>query len=136
MLAHPRTIYRVAEINGEIVGLVVLYRGVDDDEANLSAIYVTQTVFGKGIGQALFDTALFELGDKPVRVTVAPYNQRAIAFYRRNGFEDVADSQGRAYFDGANCWILWQLAAQLRHRVIHRNANCSTNSWDGAAEVP
>jgi len=102
MLAHPRTIYRVAEIDGEIVGLVVLYRGADDGEANLSAIYVTPTVFGKGVGQALLDTALLELGDKPVRVTVAPYNRRAIAFYRRNGFEDVADSEGTYRIDGGN----------------------------------
>jgi ribosomal protein S18 acetylase RimI-like enzyme len=102
MLAHPRTIYRVAEINGEIVGLVVLYRGADDGEANLSAIYVTPTMFSKGIGQALLDTALSELGDKPIRVTVAPYNQRAIAFYHRNGFEDVADSEGTYRIDGGS----------------------------------
>jgi len=100
MLAHPRTIYRVAEVDGQIVGLVCLFRGVDDGEANLSAIYVTPTVFGKGVGQALLDAALSELGNKPVRVTVAPYNQRAITFYHRNGFEDVAGTEGTYRIDG------------------------------------
>jgi len=94
MLAHPRTIYRIAEVDGQIVGLVCLFRGMDDGEANLSAIYVAPTQFGNGIGQALLDAALSELGSKPVRVTVAPYNHRAIAFYHRNGFEEVPDSEG------------------------------------------
>jgi ribosomal protein S18 acetylase RimI-like enzyme len=45
---------------------------------------VTRAAHGTGIGQALLDEVL---GEEPAMLWVAKENPRAIAFYRRNGFE-------------------------------------------------
>jgi GNAT superfamily N-acetyltransferase len=57
-------------------------------ELNLFSIYVLARDHGTGLGQLLLDAAI---GDTPAQLWVLDGNDRANAFYRRNGFE----------FDGA-----------------------------------
>ena len=57
-------------------------------DRQLFSIYVTAPRHGAGVGQALLDATA---GDAPAMLWVARDNPRAVAFYRRNGFE----------FDGA-----------------------------------
>ena len=57
-------------------------------EQQLYMVYVAAAHHGSGAGQALLDAVL---ADRPALLWVAKENPRAIAFYRRNGFE----------FDGA-----------------------------------
>jgi len=53
-------------------------------ERQLFSLYAAKAVHGTGVGQALLDHVL---GDSPAMLWVAAQNPRAIAFYRRNGFE-------------------------------------------------
>lgn len=57
-------------------------------ELQLYSLYVASANHGTGLGQELFTAVL---GQQPASLWVAKDNPRAIAFYRRNGFE----------FDGA-----------------------------------
>ena len=53
-------------------------------DRQLYNIYVSHAAHGIGVGQALLDGVL---GEEPAMLWVAKENPRAIAFYRRNGFE-------------------------------------------------
>ncbi|MBN6749417.1 GNAT family N-acetyltransferase [Micrococcus luteus] len=96
VLAHPREEISVlvAEQDGALVGFA--WAGPSHGPATeqppraltLYAIYVLTAQHGTGLGQALLDRTL---GSEPAMLWVALENPRAIAFYRRNGFE----------FDGA-----------------------------------
>lgn len=77
----------VAELDGEIVGFASTAPARDDDpprEVELATIYLLAAHHGSGLGQALLDAAV---ADRPVSLWVLDDNPRAIAFYRRNGFE-------------------------------------------------
>jgi ribosomal protein S18 acetylase RimI-like enzyme len=53
----------------------------------IQAIYVLPTYQGQGAGKRLMQTALDWLGDKkPVKLSVATYNEKAMTFYRSLGF--------------------------------------------------
>jgi ribosomal protein S18 acetylase RimI-like enzyme len=77
----------VAEREDEIVGFAGAGLSRDDNsprELELWSIYLLAAHHGSGLGQGLLDAAL---GDRPASLWVLADNPRAIAFYRRNGFE-------------------------------------------------
>ena len=104
---NPRedVIVRVAERDGEIIGFGVAGRPIGPfaDEAprdrHLYMLYLAAAHHGGGAGQALLDAVL---GDEPAQLWVAKDNPRAIAFYRRNGFE----FDGIEYVDDATGGIV------------------------------
>src|SRR5690349_8406218 len=51
----------------------------------LWGLYVDRSLLGSGLGQQLLDWAV---GDLPAQLWRAKGNERAAAFYRRNGFRD------------------------------------------------
>ncbi|GAA1916858.1 GNAT family N-acetyltransferase [Microbacterium aoyamense] len=83
-------VVQVAESGGELVGFAFVGPAFGPEGADLPrdrhlySIYVRDSHHGTGIGQALLDAAL---GDGPAMLWVAKENPRAIAFYRRNGFD-------------------------------------------------
>ena len=77
----------VAEVDGNIVGFASTAPARDEDpprELELATIYLLTAHHGSGLGQALLDATL---GDRAASLWVLDENPRAIAFYRRNGFE-------------------------------------------------
>ena len=92
LLEDPRPEWniRVAERDGETIGFAFAGPSIGPDaedlprERQLYMIYVAAAHHGTGAGQALLDAVL---GDAPAMLWVAKENPRAIAFYRRNGFE-------------------------------------------------
>ncbi len=54
-------------------------------EHELWGLYVDRSLLGSGLGQALLDWAVADL---PAQLWRAKGNERAAAFYRRNGFRD------------------------------------------------
>jgi GNAT superfamily N-acetyltransferase len=77
----------LAEVDGELVGFACA--GPDRTVhgllgLELYAIYVRRAWHGSGLGQALLGAAI---GDQACSVWVLENNQRALAFYARNGFQ-------------------------------------------------
>ena len=95
--ADPRYGFRVAEVDGEIVGYLKLGPSalpVDTDKRalELRQIYVLKAHHGSGIAAALSEWAIDEArrgGFEELYLTVYVDNHRARRFYDRYGFEAV-----------------------------------------------
>mgnify|MGYP000073370267 CR=1 FL=1 len=81
---------RIAELQGQIIGFGFAGPGVGPEgqelprERQLFNLYVSAAHHGQGVGQALLDATA---GVGPAMLWVAKDNLRAVAFYRRNGFD-------------------------------------------------
>ncbi len=81
---------RVAESDGRIIGFAFAGPAFDPEargmprELQVYNLYLTAAHHGMGAGQALLDAVI---GARPAMLWVAKANPRAVAFYRRNGFE-------------------------------------------------
>lgn len=86
-------LYMVAEDDrGEIIGMISPYR--DENVQRIGAIYVAKEHHGSGVAQLLMDRILSWADPKrPIELQVASYNERAKAFYRKQGFKEVEDSE-------------------------------------------
>lgn len=83
--ATPQARLWVAEDDSGIGGFC-LARKIDGTH-RIQALYVLVAYQGQGIGKRLMQAALDWLGAaQQVKLTVASYNDRAIAFYQRLGF--------------------------------------------------
>lgn len=80
---------RVGIRDGEAVGIAMAGEafGAEAEDVprgrQLFILYVLESEYGSGLGQALLDAVL---GDDPAMLWVAERNPRAIRFYERNGF--------------------------------------------------
>jgi diamine N-acetyltransferase len=99
-LADPRAVFLVAEVDGAPAGYAKLLadaapdcvRGPDPIE--LVRLYALQEWLGAGIGAALMGASLDAAkrrGNGSIWLGVWERNTRAIAFYRKWGFEDVGE---------------------------------------------
>ncbi len=92
-----QTVEYVAELNQQIIGLVVAGPSVDPDAPNdcsvgeIHAIYVDPGWWGSGVGHALHQQAIAafsEAGCSEATLWVLHGNDRAINFYCRQGWKD------------------------------------------------
>lgn len=100
--------YRVArDKDSKLVGFCMASRG---DEINeIDALYLLNGTQGKGLGSKLMQDMLDWLGDdKPTRLEVVEYNQKAIDFYKNFGFELTEES--------AKVWIEPVKAIEMRRK--------------------
>ena len=83
----------VAVLDGVVVGLAVARRGPGPQR--LEALYVDAPQRGRGAGTGLM-AALDSFFDphRPVELGVAAFNDGAMRFYARHGFEEVPGAQG------------------------------------------
>jgi len=90
---NPDALYRVAVSNqGEIVGIIAPFR--NEATQRVGAIYVAKAYQGTGLAQKLMDQIIaWADPHRPLELEVASYNERAKAFYRKYGFEEVTDSE-------------------------------------------
>lgn len=91
ILKDPSQFYRLAEINGEIVGFIHVTTKANDIKY-VEAVYTRPETFGTGIGAKLMDAADEWIGDGEVKLEVATYNERAKRFYEKRGFEEIPGS--------------------------------------------
>lgn len=76
----------VAKVAGKVVGFVD--SNIEDGKRYVSAMYVDPETQGKGIGSKLMQKALAWHGrDADIFLEVVAYNQKAINFYKKFGFE-------------------------------------------------
>lgn len=78
----------VAKVAGEVVGFVD--PSIEEGQRRIGAIYVSPEAQGIGIGGKLMRQALDWHGrDEDIYLEVVSYNQNAIGFYERFGFEQT-----------------------------------------------
>ena len=81
-----RSTYHVAEFEGDVVGFAIAGPPREADpprDWELALLYQYARAHGSGTGQSLLDASV---GDRPAFLWTAEGNERAQAFYRRNGF--------------------------------------------------
>jgi ribosomal protein S18 acetylase RimI-like enzyme len=90
---NPDALYRVAVSDrDEIIGMIAPFR--NETVQRVGAIYVAKEYHGSGLAQALMDEIIaWKDPRRPLELTVATYNERAKAFYRKYGFKEINDSE-------------------------------------------
>ncbi|MBC7881237.1 MAG: GNAT family N-acetyltransferase [Anaerolineae bacterium] len=98
-IADPRSTFLIAEMNQAAVGYSKLFRGeapgcipTQSAVIEIARFYSTQEYVGRGVGPTLMQACLHEAvrsGFQTVWLGVWEKNPRAIAFYRKWGFEPV-----------------------------------------------
>ena len=71
-----------------------------EEGAEIAALHTRPETHGTGLGQAMLDAALEQIGNRPVYLWAFRKNRRALRFYEKNGL--IPDGQERvSEFDGA-----------------------------------
>ncbi|MFW0754194.1 GNAT family N-acetyltransferase [Pseudomonas sp. H11T01] len=103
---------RVILREGEVIGYsLVSYRpdtlGVAqaDNVPELTRCYLSASHHGTGAAQFLLNSTLRCI-EGPIRLTVSEANERAIRFYRRNGFETVGETTFQCGADLHRDWVM------------------------------
>jgi RimJ/RimL family protein N-acetyltransferase len=89
----PDIMYRIAkDEKGNIVGLAMSHR--DKEAQHIGALYIDKNYYGTGLAQRLMDEIIaWADPTQPLELEIATYNERAKAFYRKYGFEEVKGSE-------------------------------------------
>ena len=85
--SEPPRVLGAFDENGAVVGWITVGQARDDDapcERELWVLNVSKEHHGTGVAQELLSR---ELGPGPVYLWVVQGNDRAVAFYRKHGFE-------------------------------------------------
>lgn len=100
-LANPDRVYRLAERDGALVGYCKIALSCGFPEyargqrvMELKQLYTAADATGGGIGKTMMDWAMEQFaarGADEVQISVYAYNDGAHRFYRRYGFDKVAD---------------------------------------------
>ncbi|PDP87301.1 hypothetical protein CQJ94_12485 [Glycomyces fuscus] len=80
---------RVVRCRGGIVGFLCGRR--EGEVANLGPMYLLREAQGGGLGGRLMNVFLDRVGESPARLWVTTYNEGAIRFYQRYGFEATGE---------------------------------------------
>lgn len=90
----PEHLHQIALDGGKIVGIVHASR--HESTQHLGALYVDKAYYGTGLAQQLMDHVVAWLEPSlPTDLQVAVYNERAKAFYRKYGFEEIPGTEER-----------------------------------------
>ncbi|MEV8626196.1 GNAT family N-acetyltransferase [Streptomyces sp. NPDC051079] len=85
VIRHPELLFcRVVRSGAQIVGVLC---GRRDTVVGLGPMYLLDEAQGQGTGRRLMDEFLAWADDVPMRLWVTEYNERAVRFYERYGFE-------------------------------------------------
>lgn len=81
----------IARQNDKIIGISFPYIE-ETGRHRLGAFYVLKEAWGKGVGSKLLKNALDWHGPNDIYLAVTTYNDRAIKFYEKHGFEKTGVS--------------------------------------------
>lgn len=110
----PRSIYWIAEYNGEIVGGAGVYPtpALPEGCCELVKLYLTGNSRGKGWGKQLinrcFESAV-QLGFSSMYLETMPELSNAISLYEKCGFQSLQGPLGESGHFGCDIWMLKQL---------------------------
>ncbi len=90
----------IAEMNGEIVGSVVVCKGADADTAKLRLLFVEPTARGFGLGDSLVKECMSfakHVGYKKLVLWTNSILTSARKIYERNGFQLVSQEEHHSF---------------------------------------
>ena len=110
----PRSVYNIAEFNGEIVGGGGLFptEGLPHDTCELVKMYLLPHVRGKGFGRMIIEKCMeqaSEIGYKKIYLETMPELKPALKTYAKFGFEYIPGPMGNSGHTGCSLWMLKQL---------------------------
>ena len=90
-------LYRIAQDEqGKVIGLISPFR--NEETQRVGAIYVDKQYHGTGLAQKLMDEIIaWADQSRPLELEVATYNDRAKAFYRKYGFQEIEGSEHKVH---------------------------------------
>ena len=120
-ITDAATVTLIAEANGAFVGYAQLRTSrppscVPDPQAiELVRLYVDRALHGGGLAQALMQAALDSASSRAASMWLGvwEHNPRAIAFYRKCGFDDVGSHEFRLGEDRQIDRIMWRARVQI-----------------------
>jgi ribosomal protein S18 acetylase RimI-like enzyme len=86
-----RTHIYVAVLGKEVIGFANFTKMSRDMQVHLYAIYIYPEYQDRKIGSALLEIGHRELGATEITLHVEKQNQKALQFYKRKGFEKIAE---------------------------------------------
>lgn len=109
-----KSIYYVAELNGEIMGGGGIYptTGLPEGTCELVKFYLSPAARGKGVGKELLQKCIVaakETGYKKMYLETMPELTIAIPLYERFGFTYLPSAQGSSGHTGCDVWMLKEL---------------------------
>ncbi|ABZ84289.1 ribosomal-protein-alanine acetyltransferase [Heliomicrobium modesticaldum Ice1] len=81
------------------------------DEVHITTIAIHPERRGEGLGEALLEYIFFEtaqLGGERITLEVRPSNTKALALYRKRGFQEVGRRRGYYTDTGEDAIIMWR----------------------------
>jgi putative acetyltransferase len=109
--ATPRSVYYVAELNGEVVGGGGIFPsdGLPEDTCELVKMYLLPTVRGIGLGKKLIQQCIDfakETGYQNIYLETMPELKQALKTYEKFGFEYIDHAMGNTGHFGCELWML------------------------------
>lgn len=95
-LANPRVHIKIAEADGQVLGLVDFTASEDTEEGVIQWIHVDPEHWGEGIGDALFEEAessLFAMGVSRIEGRAVSENRDIIECYEKHGYREGMDRE-------------------------------------------
>ena len=110
----PRSVYYVAEYDGELVGGGGIYpsEGLDKDTCELVKMYLRKKVRGIGLGRHLIEKCIDyarEAGYKQIYIETMPELKQALKTYEKFGFDYIDHPMGNTGHFGCDLWMLKKL---------------------------
>jgi putative acetyltransferase len=109
-----RSIYFVAELEGEIMGGGGIYptANLPEETCELVKLYLSTKARGKGLGKLLLEkciAAAKEMGYKKIYLETMPELTIAIPMYEKLGFTYLPAAQGSSGHTGCDVWMIKEL---------------------------
>jgi putative acetyltransferase len=115
----PRSIYFIAEKDGEIVGGGGIFpsQGLADDTCELVKMYLLPQVRGIGLGKRIIQQCIQfakESGYKNIYLETMPELKQALKTYEKFGFEYINQPMGNTGHTGCSLWMLGKADSLLK----------------------
>jgi putative acetyltransferase len=111
LFSVPRSVYYVAEIDGQVVGGAGVYPtdGLPEDTCELVKMYLLPAARGKGLGRLLIDKSMAfarEAGYRRMYLETLPELKNAVQVYRSLGFHALDGPMGNSGHFGCPMWMI------------------------------
>lgn len=110
----PRSVYFIAERDGEVVGGGGIYptQGLPDDTCELVKMYLLPSVRGIGLGRKIIERCIAfakEAGYATIYLESMPELKQALKTYEKFGFDYLKGPMGNSGHTGCELWMLKEL---------------------------